>query len=198
VIVDCESDELAVEDVKTEEEVESDFEVEEASCVIVPTVIVLYPCTMHSRLVFDEQGPGEAGEREGEWEVGVGVEPLLSPREIDIWETDVPSKADRTLEITGTALVGSLRIAVSDDNDVVEGAMVMIAGLIFMHSKFLSSAQGVASASFHVCEWLPLVSTDVRAAFTAPSVSSTHSKAVFDAQGVAWGVVKSSRRCEFP
>lgn len=197
VIVGCESDEVAAEDVEMEEEkkneVESDSEVEEASDVGVPTVIVLCPCTMHSRLVLDEQGPGEPGEREEEREVDVGVELILSPREIDIWDTDVPSKADRLLESTEAVFVRSLRIAVFDDNDVVEGPMVMMAEPIFMHS----SAQGVASACFHVCEWFPLVSTDVRAAFTAPSVSSTHSKAVFDAQGVAWGVVKSRGRYEF-
>jgi len=60
-----------------EEESEAGFEVDEASGVSVPTTIVLLPCTIHSKLVSDAQGPGETGERE-EMEGEVEVE-LLSP-----------------------------------------------------------------------------------------------------------------------
>jgi hypothetical protein len=75
---------------------------------------------------------------------------------------------------------------------------VMMTEPMFVHSKLLLSAQvsgvGVESV-LHVREWFGR-GPDVR--FAAPSVGSTHSKAVFEEHGVALGIVKPRTRWKFP
>ncbi len=70
VMVDCEMDDVSTEDDRVEDvsfekletklDVETDLEVDDFCNVNVPITVVMFPCTMHTRLELDSQGLGEA------------------------------------------------------------------------------------------------------------------------------------------